>query len=246
MLTHTHLAGGIAAAAGAALLLDVPAAQLAPLVLGAAIGAGLPDVDCPHSKPAQILAVAEGAILGGVAGWYISRSFLIAGAGALAGAGLGGPGLLLLLAALYLAPAIWRTLALAGVAALGVAGLAIRRHRRWSLLGGAVASAGGHRGPTHSLLFVGLALGAGWLLEHFSVLPFACPWWALGLGVLSHLFLDSFTEGGVRWFWPAKNRVAFLPLKTGGVLESAVILPALLGAIFLVGARVIGLELPWP
>lgn len=245
MLTHTHLAGGVAAAAGAALLLGIPDAQLAPLVIGAAIGAGLPDVDCPHSKPAQILAVVEGAILGGVAGWFLARNFLVAGAGALAGAGFGGPGLLLLLAVLYLVPAAWRTLALAGIAVLGAAGLARRRGRRWSLLGTAVASTGGHRGPTHSLIFLGLALGAGWLLEHFSVLPFAFPWWTLGLGVLSHLVLDSLTEGGVRWFWPAKNRVAFLPIKTGGVVELAVIFPVLLGGIALAVLRWTGWWWPW-
>lgn len=234
MLTHTHLAGGIAAAAGTALLLGVPPAQTVPLALVAAVGAVLPDIDSPPSKPAQIVALIEGAILGAAAGYYLGTllpPLVLALLGAGVGAALGGPGLLSFLVVLLLIPAAWRLPGYGALALLALLALAqLRRGRRWSLLSTATHAAGGHRGPTHSLGFLGLALLGGWLLAHFAVLPVVFPWWALGLGVLTHLVLDTLTAGGVRWLWPDKRRLALLPLKTGGLAEHGLVLPLLLVA----------------
>lgn len=231
MLYHTHVAGGVAAAAGVALLLSTPEREVLPLVLLAAAGALLPDLDTPQSRPAQILALIEGAALGGAAGYYFSgHNLLWASGGLLVGAALGGLGVLAFLALLFLAPAAWKLPGLALLAGLALAGLALhRRSGRWSLISAVLGKVAGHRGPTHSLPFWAGALLAGWLLQHFSVLPFACPWWALGLGYASHLVLDSCTAGGVPWLWPLKQkRVTLLALKTGGWVEHVVVLPLLL------------------
>lgn len=231
MLSHTHVAGGVASAAGMALLVATPDREVLPLLLLAAAGAMLPDLDQPQSKPAQVLALIEGAALGGVAGYYFSgHNLLWTGGGVLVGAALGGLGLLAFLALLFLAPASWKLPGLALLAGLALAGLAWRRRSGcWSLISAVLGKVAGHRGPTHSLPFLAVALLSGWLLQHFSVLPFACPWWALGLGYASHLMLDTCTAGGVPWLWPAqRKRVTLLALKTGGWVEHGVVLPLLM------------------
>jgi membrane-bound metal-dependent hydrolase YbcI (DUF457 family) len=54
-------------------------------------------------------------------------------------------------------------------------------------------------------------------------------WWALPLGVLSHLVLDTLTWGGVPWLWPWKRRFRARPaLHTGSWVENAVVFPLLL------------------
>ena len=50
-----------------------------------------------------------------------------------------------------------------------------------------------------SLLRLGLTTAVGLLLRA------AITWWALPLGVLSHLLLDTLTWGGVPWLWPWKK-----------------------------------------
>jgi inner membrane protein len=78
---------------------------------------------------------------------------------------------------------------------------------RGSILSAALHLAGGHRGPTHSLPGLGLTAAVGLLLRAMVI------WWALSLGVLSHLMLDSLTWGGVPWLWPWKRhfRVPWAP-----------------------------------
>ena len=106
----------------------------------------------------------------------------------------------------------------------GMVGFLLRsRTRRWSILSAALHVAGGHRGPTHSLLCLAVAMGSGWFCRE------VVAWWALPLGVLSHLALDTLTWGGVPWLWPWKKhfRVRWA-LHTGSWVENAVAFPLLL------------------
>jgi membrane-bound metal-dependent hydrolase YbcI (DUF457 family) len=157
-------------------------------------------------------------------------------AGGLAGAALGGVGLLLLLGATMLAPPAWRVPALVVLAGAGLGGCLLRsRTRRWSILSAALHLAGGHRGPTHSLLCLAITAAVGLLLRE------TIAWWALPLGVLSHLVLDTLTWGGVPWLWPWKRRFrAWSALHTGSWVENGVVFPLLL-----ITAAVEGLAL-WP
>lgn len=99
---------------------------------------------------------------------------------------------------------------------------------------------GGHRFLTHSLL--GLVL-VGFL---FSILlTFLQPimpgvqteyvWWALMIGMLSHLVMDTFTKEGVPWLLPIPIKFGIPPLKrfrvtTGEWTENLVALPLLIVA----------------
>lgn len=97
---------------------------------------------------------------------------------------------------------------------------------------------GGHRFLTHSIL--GLALVG--IAAHFLLL-FLQPimpsvqtsyvWWALMIGMLSHLLMDSFTKEGVPWLLPIPVKFGFPPIKnlrvtTGSWAETLVVIPALL------------------
>jgi membrane-bound metal-dependent hydrolase YbcI (DUF457 family) len=97
---------------------------------------------------------------------------------------------------------------------------------------------GGHRFLTHSIL--GLFL-VGFLFK--TLLLFLQPimphvqidyvWWALMIGMLSHLITDSFTKEGVPWLLPIPVKFGFPPLKrlritTGTWTENLVALPALI------------------
>lgn len=106
-----------------------------------------------------------------------------------------------------------------------------------------------HRGPTHSLLFLGLvaaALGAaGWAVGQGTWRPFGGPLrtavFAAGIGVLgvgSHLLADMLTPAGVNLFWPlpaepfsfdiarADNTVANYALLGLGAFATAAVLLA--------------------
>ena len=154
---------------------------------------------------------------------YIAGAILPV-AGGLAGAALGGTGLLLWLGAPARAPLAWRIPALAVLGGAGLVGCLLRsRTRRWSILSAALHVAGGHRGPTHSLLCLTLTAAVGLLLRA------TLTWWALPLGVLSHLLLDTLTWGGVPWLWPWKKRFrARWALHTGSWVENVVAFPLLL------------------
>ena len=224
MLTHTHIAGAVALGAGVALATGTPSAEVLPVLLLSAAGGLLPDVDVPYGRAAQVLAVLEGSMLGAALGWFITREILPVVVGGLAGAALGGAGILLLLGATALAPLAWRIPAMAALGGAGLVGCLLRsRTRRWSILSAALHVAGGHRGPTHSLLSLGLTTAVGLLLRT------TITWWVLPLGVLSHLFLDSLTWSGVPWLWPWKKHFrARWALHTGSWVENVVAFPLLL------------------
>ena len=166
MLTHTHIAGAVALGAGVALATGTPSDKVLPVLLLSAAGGLLPDVDVPYGRAAQVLAILEGAILGAALGWLTTREVLPAVAGGLAGGALGGAGMLLLLGATALAPLAWRVPAMVVVGGAGLVGCLLRsRTRRWSILSAALHVAGGHRGPTHSLLGLAITVAIGLLLR---------------------------------------------------------------------------------
>jgi len=190
-------------------------------ILLSAAGGLLPDVDVPYGRAAQVLAILEGGSLGAALGWLVTGEILPAVAGGLTGAALGGAGILLLLGATVLAPLAWRVPVVAVLGGAGIVGCLLRsRTRRWSILSTALHVAGGHRGPTHSLLCLSLTTAVGLLLRA------TITWWALPRGVLAHLLLDTLTWGGVPWLWPwPKHFRTRWALHTGSWVENVVVFP---------------------
>jgi inner membrane protein len=90
----------------------------------------------------------------------------------------------------------------------------------------------GHRGFTHSLLMVALAV---WGLEQgqsATQLPTGVKD-ALIIGYLSHLLADWLTPAGIPLFWPLKRRyrLPLLQLKAGGAIEAGFCTLTLLAAV---------------
>jgi inner membrane protein len=105
---------------------------------------------------------------------------------------------------------------------------------------------GGHRFLTHSLLGLVLVGFLFWALLLFlqpimSNVQIEYVWWALIIGMVSHLVMDSFTKEGVPWLLPIPIKFGFPPLKrlritTGKWGENFVTLPIVMsiaGAICL-------------
>ncbi|MGB9886296.1 MAG: metal-dependent hydrolase [Moorellales bacterium] len=89
----------------------------------------------------------------------------------------------------------------------------------------------GHRGFLHSLL--GAACTTWAICRLAALLGLAVPWQPLFAGYLVHLVLDTFTPGGVPWLWPLGVRVSVPLVRTGSILERAVVVPVvLLFAVF--------------
>ena len=97
---------------------------------------------------------------------------------------------------------------------------------------------GGHRFLTHSLLglaLVGLASQALLLFIH-PLLPHVQTqyvWWALMIGMVSHLVMDTFTKEGVPWLLPIPVKFGIPPLRrlrvtTGKWTENFIVLPLLI------------------
>lgn len=83
-----------------------------------------------------------------------------------------------------------------------------------------ISSAFGHRTFTHSLLFIFLGY---WLFQAIS-LPESLELGML-LGIVSHIFLDMLTVGGVKFFWPWKIRIRIpFGVKSGGAFEQVIII----------------------
>ena len=69
----------------------------------------------------------------------------------------------------------------------------------------------GHRGVTHSLLFVLILAAAG----HFVWLPA----YGLALGAAVHIAADMLTPSGVPLFWPHGRRYSLFGFRTGGIAD---------------------------
>lgn len=96
---------------------------------------------------------------------------------------------------------------------------------------------GGHRNISHSLIGVVLF---GWiakmlldLASHSLLVNMNAVWWAFMIGFVSHLVMDTITREGVPWLFPIPIRfgippIAFLRVKTGGLVEKFIVYPGLL------------------
>ena len=96
---------------------------------------------------------------------------------------------------------------------------------------------GRHRFISHSL--VGLFLFgfvAKFLLNLASsvvLIDMNVVWWSFMIGFVSHLIMDSFTHDGVPWLFPLPIHfgippISFLRMKTGGIIEKAIVFPGLI------------------
>lgn len=87
----------------------------------------------------------------------------------------------------------------------------------------------GHRGITHSLFAIVAAAIILWL--YGLRLWFVAP---LGLGYLSHLVGDVFTNSGAPLLWPKKNKVSFPLFNTGSWIENLFLLALTVFTVWMV------------
>lgn len=95
---------------------------------------------------------------------------------------------------------------------------------------------GGHRFISHSIIGVVL-FGAlsYWLLQlasHTLLVNMTLVWYSFMIGYISHLVMDTITHEGVPWFFPIPWKIGIPPIKalrvkTGGLVEKAIIFPGL-------------------
>lgn len=92
-----------------------------------------------------------------------------------------------------------------------------------------------HRGITHTpilvlgILSILLFLSMHVLSGENSIL-LSCLSIGFGVGMLSHIFLDSLTKGGAPLLYPITTKsFSFLPIKTGGIVETFIRLAILVG-----------------
>lgn len=88
----------------------------------------------------------------------------------------------------------------------------------------------GHRGMFHAPLFYTAVL----LLACWKWPTTVWIWGAFGLGILSHLVLDTLNSKGIPWLWPMKRRFSIVKVKTGGIGEFATAVVVLLLALFMI------------
>jgi len=96
---------------------------------------------------------------------------------------------------------------------------------------------GGHRLISHSILGIFLF---GFVLKYLLdithnvlLVDMNVVWWAFMIGFISHLLMDTFTREGVPWLFPVPFHFGIPPfrifrIKTGGIIEKALIFPGLL------------------
>lgn len=96
---------------------------------------------------------------------------------------------------------------------------------------------GGHRSISHSIFGIFLfGVGMRFLLYQMGqvlLVNMEVVWWAFMIGFISHLVMDTFTREGVPWLFPIGIKLGFPPfkalrIKTGGLIEKAIIFPCLL------------------
>ena len=87
-----------------------------------------------------------------------------------------------------------------------------------------------HRGITHSFVFLAFVSVLIFLFFKEALLPFV-------LAYSLHLFLDSFTLGGIMPFYPLKFRIRGR-LKTGGLVEKILFFSFLLATLFLMFSKI--------
>lgn len=97
-----------------------------------------------------------------------------------------------------------------------------------------------HRGITHTPILTIAIISILLFISNNFVPESASPLFTymsvgFGIGILSHIFLDSITKGGVPLFYPiTSKKFSFLPLETGGMLENFVRLGMAIGTLWFV------------
>lgn len=95
-----------------------------------------------------------------------------------------------------------------------------------------------HRGITHTplLLMVLMSImlfASTRLLDGLASLVLSYMAIGFGIGIASHIFLDTLTKGGVPLLYPfSSKKFSFLPLKTGGMMESFIAVFMIAGTLF--------------
>lgn len=95
-----------------------------------------------------------------------------------------------------------------------------------------------HRGITHTplLLMILMSLmlfSSNHFLDGISSLVLSYMAIGFGIGIASHIFLDTLTKGGVPLLYPfSSKKFSFLPLKTGGMMESVIAVFMIAGTLF--------------
>ncbi len=96
---------------------------------------------------------------------------------------------------------------------------------------------GGHRFISHSIAGIFLF---GFLTRYFLtaisgvlLVDMNIVWFSFMVGYISHLVMDTFTKEGVPWLFPIPVKFGIPPfkalrIKTGGLIEKAVVFPGLL------------------
>lgn len=96
---------------------------------------------------------------------------------------------------------------------------------------------GGHRFISHSVLgIIIFGFGFNYLLEmskNVLIIDKNLVWYSFMIGYISHLIMDTFTREGVPWLFPIPLKIGIPPIralriKTGGLIEKAIIFPGLL------------------
>lgn len=104
--------------------------------------------------------------------------------------------------------------------------------RRLPVVSWVVSLVAGHRGVTHSLVFVGLAEAICYGIFGATAAV------ALAIGCLSHLAADVLTVGGAPLFWPDRERVSLRLMRTGSIADTAVgVMAATLAVVLVLAMR---------
>jgi inner membrane protein len=112
--------------------------------------------------------------------------------------------------------------------------------RRAKLLSVPMHLLAGHRGITHTPLLLMLIMSLLWFisktfLSGIKSTLFMYMSLGIGVGMASHIFLDSLTKGGVPLLYPfSSKKISLLPLKTGSFSEKIVALVMSIGTIWFV------------
>lgn len=83
----------------------------------------------------------------------------------------------------------------------------------------------GHRGITHSPIMMTFFTLLLFLTSELFIASTLVDLWLLGfyMGILSHIFLDMLTKGGVPLLYPfSKKKIALTKMKTGSIWETMV------------------------
>lgn len=94
----------------------------------------------------------------------------------------------------------------------------------------------GHRGVTHSPIIMTIFIGIMYMLTKLIIYTHLLKFLFIGLltGVISHIFLDFLTKGGIPLLYPFnKKRFSLLRISTNGFMENIIFVIMILGSGFL-------------